>query len=80
MSAFSVATQQRLQVLSGAFTSRGLDPTSALEAARRVLDGTISAQSAVLAFRDCYLGIMILFILMIPLIPLLRRPPDVIKE
>lgn len=77
VSPFSVVTQQRLQSLAGGLASRGLDPTSALEGARKLIDGTISAQSAVLAFRDCYLGILILFVLMIPLIPLLRRPPDV---
>ncbi|MGH7290736.1 MAG: DHA2 family efflux MFS transporter permease subunit, partial [Myxococcota bacterium] len=76
VSPFSVATQQRLQSLTAGMASRGMDPSSALEAARRVLDGTISAQSAVLAFRDCYLGILVLFLCMIPLIPLLRRPPD----
>jgi hypothetical protein len=54
--------------------SRGLDPASAMEAARRVLDGTITAQSAVLAFRDCYLVILLLFLVLIPLVPLLRRP------
>jgi DHA2 family multidrug resistance protein len=79
VSPFNVATQQRMQSLAGGLASRGLDPTSAMEGARRILDGTITAQSAVLAFRDCYLGILILFVLMIPLIPLLRRPPDVIK-
>ena len=79
VSPFSVATQQRLQSLTGGLAARGLDPTSALEGARKLLDGTLSAQSAVLAFRDCYLGILILFVLMIPLIPLLRRPPDVVK-
>ena len=63
----------RTELASG-MASRGLDPTSAMEAARRVLDGTISAQSAVLAFRDCYLVILLLFLVLIPLVPLLRRP------
>jgi DHA2 family multidrug resistance protein len=74
VSPLSVATQQRLQALTSGLAARGLDPSSALEAARRVLDGTISAQSAVLAFRDCYLAILILFLLLVPLVPLLRRP------
>jgi DHA2 family multidrug resistance protein len=74
VSPFSVVAQQRLQALTSGLASRGLDPTSALEAARRVLDGTISAQAAVLAFRDCYLGILILFLVLVPLVPLLRRP------
>lgn len=77
---FSVVAQQRMQSLAGGLASRGLDPTSALGAARELIDGTITAQSAVLAFRDCYLGILVLFLLMIPLVPLLRRPPDVVKS
>lgn len=77
---FSVMTQQRMQSLTGGLASRGLDPTSALDAARKLIEGTLKAQSAVLAFRDCYLGILVLFLLMIPLVPLLRRPPDVVKS
>ena len=52
-----------------------MDATRALEAARHALDGSIAAQSAVLAFRDCYLVILVLFVLLSPLIPLMRRPP-----
>jgi hypothetical protein len=48
---------------------------SALDAARRALDGVISVQSVVLAFRDCYLVILLVFVLLAPMIPLLRRPP-----
>jgi DHA2 family multidrug resistance protein len=69
-----VIAQQRLQSLAGGMAARGMDPTSALEAARRALDGIIAQQSSVLAFRDCYLLIMLLFILLAPLVPLLRRP------
>ena len=52
-----------------------MDPTSAMDAARRALDGIVSQQSAVLAFRDCYLVILCLFVVLAPLVPLLRRPP-----
>ena len=74
VSAFSVATSQRLQALAGGMAARGLDPTSAMDAARHALDGIVSQQSAVLAFRDCYLVILCLFVLLAPLVPLLRRP------
>jgi DHA2 family multidrug resistance protein len=75
VSAFSPATQQRLATLSEGFVSRGMDPTRALDAARHALDGAVSAQSAVLAFQDCYLVILVLFLLLSPLIPLMKRPP-----
>jgi DHA2 family multidrug resistance protein len=74
VSVFSVATAQRLQSLAAGMAARGLDPTSAMEAARRALDGIVAQQSAVLAFRDCYLLIMGRFVLLAPLVPLLRRP------
>lgn len=74
VSPFNVATQQRLQALAGGLASRGLDPTSAMDAARHALDGIVSQQSAVLAFHDCYLVILMLFLLLAPLVPLLRRP------
>ncbi len=74
VSAFNMATQQRLQGLAGGLAGRGLDPSSALDAARRALDGIVTQQSAVLAFRDCYWIIMVLFLLLAPLVPLLRRP------
>jgi DHA2 family multidrug resistance protein len=70
----AAATQQRLAALTASLSARGLDPASALEAAHRAIDGALSLQSAVLAFRDCYLGILVLFVVLSPLIPLLRRP------
>jgi DHA2 family multidrug resistance protein len=71
---FAAATQQRLAALTSGLAARGLDPASALDAAHRALDGALSMQAAVLAFRDCYLGILVLFVVLAPLIPLMRRP------
>jgi len=75
VSPFNMATQQRLQALTAGLAGRGLDPASALAAARQALDGIVAQQSAVLAFRDCYWLVMILFLMLAPLVPLLRRPP-----
>src|SRR5262245_37788503 len=74
VSALVPATQQRLAQLAEGFAARGMDATRALEAARHALDGSIALQSAVLAFRDCYLVILVLFLVLSPLIPLMRRP------
>lgn len=76
VSLFADATYERLGQLSAGLAARGLDPTDAMDGAYRLLRGTIEAQSAVLAFRDCYLMILAVFLLLVPLIPLLRRPPD----
>ena len=75
VSALAPATQERLAKLTAGFVAKGLDPTRALDAARHALDGGIAAQAGVLAFRDCYLLIAALFVLLSPLIPLMRRPP-----
>jgi DHA2 family multidrug resistance protein len=72
---FSEATQQRLSSIAAALAQRGLSPAEAYAGAQHMLDQILAAQSSVLAFRDCYLAIMGLFILLIPLVPLLRRPP-----
>jgi len=78
VSPFNVATQQRLAGLAGGLAGRGLDPSSALDAAYRALDGVVTQQSLVLAFRDCYWAILILFVLLAPLVPLLRRPATMV--
>ncbi len=74
VSLLSAATLERLGALSAGFQARGLDAVSALDAARRALSGIVSSESAVLAFRDCYFGIALLFALLVPLVGLLRRP------
>ena len=46
----------------------------ALEGARKILSHAIDAQASALAFGDCYLMIFVVFLLLAPLVPLLRRP------
>jgi hypothetical protein len=71
---FSDAARQRIAQLAAGLQARGLDPTEALGGAYELIEKTLAAQSAVLAFRDCYLLIFCLFLLLVPLIPLLKRP------
>ena len=53
---FSVATQQRLARRWPAGSPRAVSTRATRSRARdELIDGTITAQSAVLAFRDCYL-------------------------
>ena len=74
VTAFSDATRLRLAQLTTGLQAHGLDPQTALTGARKLLDQGLQAQSAVLAFRDCYLVILGVFLLLVPLVPLLRRP------
>jgi DHA2 family multidrug resistance protein len=74
VSPFSEATRQRLAQLAAGLQARGLDATEAMAGAHKVIEQIITQQSAVLAFRDCYLMIFAVFLVLAPLVPLLRRP------
>jgi DHA2 family multidrug resistance protein len=71
---FSMAARERLDLLVQGLAARGLDPASALHAARGVLDHMLAAQASVLAFRDCYLSVLVVFLVLAPMVPLLKRP------
>jgi DHA2 family multidrug resistance protein len=72
---FSEAARARLTALAAGLAARGLDPEAAAEAAYAALDRIVAAQASLLAFRDCYLAILLVFLVLAPLVPLLRRPP-----
>lgn len=71
---FSQATQLRIAQLAAGLQQRGMDASDAMAGAYKLVEQTIAAQSAVLAFRDCYLMIFVLFLMLAPLVPLLRKP------
>ena len=73
---FSEMTRTRLLQLTAALEARGLDAADAMRGAYEVVDRIVSRQSTVLAFRDCYLTMLVVFLVLAPLVPLLRRPPD----
>jgi len=74
VSPFSEVTRQSLAQISAGLQARGLDAVDALAGAHKLIEQIITGQSAVLAFRDCYLMIFAVFLLLAPLVPLLRRP------
>jgi DHA2 family multidrug resistance protein len=71
---FSQPTRQRLEEIAAGLAARGVDPAQARDGALEVLGGILTEQSTVLAFRDAFLLILALFVLLAPLVPLLRRP------
>jgi DHA2 family multidrug resistance protein len=71
---FSEATRLRVAQLAAGLQQRGMDASDAMAGAYKLVEQTIAAQSAVLAFRDCYLMIFVLFLMLAPLVPLLRKP------
>jgi DHA2 family multidrug resistance protein len=72
---FAAATRSRLDALAGGLVAHGLDPAQALEGAHETLGRILESQAALLAFRDCYLAILAVFLVLSPLVLLLRRPP-----
>jgi DHA2 family multidrug resistance protein len=75
VSLFQEATRFRLGAIATGLAQRGLDPVQAQLGAVQVLGGIVSREASVMAFRDAFLMIFVLFVILAPLVPLLRRPP-----
>jgi DHA2 family multidrug resistance protein len=75
----SDATQQRMAQITAGLVGRGLAASDAAGGAVAMLSNTIHAQAAVLAFRDCYLMVFTVFLMLVPLIPLLKRPESIAR-
>ncbi len=75
VAALDPETTLRLAQLSQGFELRGLDATSAQDAALRALDAAVRAQATVLSFEHCYRLLAVLFVALVPVVLLLRRPP-----
>ena len=74
MTPFADATRVRLAQFTAGLAARGLSPGEAAAGARKLLNAVLDTQAAVLAFADCYWMILCVFLLLVPLVPLLRRP------
>jgi DHA2 family multidrug resistance protein len=77
---FSDPTRLRLDSLAAGLAARGLDPVQAQAGALQILHGVVAQQGTVLAFRDCFLGILVLFALLAPFVVLLRVPKPVLPR
>ncbi|HZL19731.1 MAG TPA: DHA2 family efflux MFS transporter permease subunit [Polyangia bacterium] len=68
------AVMQRLGGIQSGLVARGLDPGTARQTARRVLDGMITRQSTLLAFERMFVLAGLAFLFVIPLALLLKPP------
>jgi DHA2 family multidrug resistance protein len=66
-------TDQRVQMLTHAFTARGMPAFEAQRAALEALDAQVMQQASMLAFNDSWLFILVVFALVSPAILLLGR-------
>jgi DHA2 family multidrug resistance protein len=71
VSLYNAATNQRLEALTSAFQSRGMDANTAHQQALAVISQTIDLQSAILSFEDVFRIVGIIFICTLPLLLLL---------
>ncbi|OCQ98142.1 multidrug MFS transporter [Limnothrix sp. PR1529] len=73
LSVYSPETQARLDALTSAFQSRGVDPTTAHQQAIASLDGLLSLQSSILSFSDTFWVVGMAFLASLPLLLLLGK-------
>jgi MFS transporter, DHA2 family, multidrug resistance protein len=67
-------TTLRLSQLTHGFQQRGLDAVRAHDAALSTLSSALHGQAAILSFEDCYRMVAVLFLMLVPMVLLLRRP------
>src|SRR5579884_54365 len=70
----SLQAHNVFQALQHAFISRGFDPVTAAHKAQGVLFGLVQQQAAVLAYLNTFRLLGLIFLLVIPLLLLLRKP------
>ena len=74
VSELSLLTRDRLEQLAEAFYERGADPVTASDQARAAMAGIIEQQAGILSFLDAFRLLGWIFVAMIPLAFLMRRP------
>jgi len=76
VSAYSNEAVARLAQLQAYFIARGADTHTALQRAYGALAGLVQQQAALLSFIDAFHVLGIVFLVMLPLLLLMRRPDD----
>jgi DHA2 family multidrug resistance protein len=71
---FNPAAQQMFQNLRAAFVARGADVVTAANRAYAAMWGMVQQQAAIQAFLDTFVLLGVVFLLMAPLVILLKRP------
>jgi len=74
VSAYSTVTQERLHQIQGAFAVQGMDSVTATQRAQGVLWLTVQEQAAILTFNDAFRLLGLIFLILVPLGFLMRRP------
>ncbi len=76
MGATDPATLSRLHTLTAGFLSKGFSPAIAQQQALTVMNNQLSAQSYLLSYMDSFRMVGIFFLVMLPLLLLVRTPKN----
>ncbi|MGA2143859.1 MAG: DHA2 family efflux MFS transporter permease subunit [Bryobacteraceae bacterium] len=71
---YSAATRQMTDSLASSFASRGSGPVEATRRAYGAIWGMVQQQSAMLSFVDTFLALSVVFLLVTPLLMLMKKP------
>jgi DHA2 family multidrug resistance protein len=71
---FSPAARMLNSSLGVSFASRGSDPVSAARQAYAALWGMVERQASMISFVDTFLALSVVFLLVMPLLALMKRP------
>ncbi|MGE3885115.1 MAG: DHA2 family efflux MFS transporter permease subunit [Vicinamibacterales bacterium] len=71
---YSLQAQGMLESMRQAFIAAGSDPVTASQRAYAALHGTVQRQAAMLSFVDLFRGLAVIFLCLVPLVILMKRP------
>ena len=75
VNAYAPAAQERLAGVAAALQARGADAATAAAQARAVVYGGMQRQASMLSYNDAFLILAALYLCLLPLVFLMRRPP-----
>lgn len=71
---YSTATQQFMERATDSFAAAGADPYSAAQQAAGAAAGLVAQQAAILSFIQLFRLMAVIFLLMVPIVLIMRRP------
>ena len=74
VTAFSAETRQLMDSLYQAFVAAGADPVTASQRATAAVFGMVQRQASMLSFVELFRGLGVVFLLLVPLVLLMKRP------
>jgi len=74
VSMYSTLAQERLRQLQAAFVAQGSDPVTAAQRSHGAMWATVQQQAAILTFNDLFRLMALIFLILVPIGYVMRRP------